>query len=346
MSLADLTKKGPFIVAEISANHNGSLKKALQTISAAKKCGADAVKIQTYTPDTMTMNLDRDEFIIQDGPWAGQKLYDLYKLAQTPYEWHKPIFEHAKKEKICIFSTPFDKTAVDLLESLNTPFYKIASFELVDLPLLKYVAKTGKPIIMSTGMASEEEIFEAVDTIRASGCRELALLHCISSYPAPMNEIRLRQIPELAKRFNTLVGLSDHTMGETAAVAAVALGALIIEKHFTLCRKSKGPDSAFSSEPSEFRSLSSKAKDAWSTLGKAGFGRPQIEGPTKYFRRSLFFAEDLPAQHIIRPENICSLRPGIGLEPKYLEKIINQKLSKPVKKGDPVQWKTIKKFKI
>jgi pseudaminic acid synthase len=328
----------PYIIAELSANHNGSLERALATITAAKQCGADAVKIQTYTADTMTIECDLPDFIVKGGLWDGYKLYDLYKWAQTPYEWHKPLFEHAKKEGITLFSTPFDETAVDLLESLDTPAYKIASFELADLPLIEYVAKTGKPMILSTGMATGEQIQEAVSTARDSGCKDLVLLHCISSYPVPIDQAHLLQIAVLAERFKVPVGLSDHTLGTTAAVAAVALGACIIEKHFTLNRADKGPDCEFSLEPSEMERLCRETKEAWACLGEAGFNRKKVEEGSKVFRRSLYFVKDLPTGHIVKEEDVRRIRPGMGLPPREYQKLIGRKLRQPVSRGHPTSW--------
>jgi pseudaminic acid synthase len=326
----------PFIIAELSANHNGSLERALATINAAKECGADAIKLQTYSADTMTIDCDREDFMIRGGLWDGYKLYDLYKWAETPYDWHEAMFAHARKIGITVFSTPFDETAVDLLESLNTPAYKIASFELTDLPLIRYVAKTGKPMIMSTGMASEQEIEEAVFTARDAGCSELVLLHCISSYPAPVEQANLRQIPEIARRFDVIPGLSDHTMGTTVSVASIALGACVIEKHFTLSRSDKGPDSDFSLEPEEFKRLCSDTFDAWRALGRAGFERQAAEASSKVFRRSLYFVRDLPAGHVITPEDMRRIRPGYGLPPKYFKKVLGRALSKSVSYGQPI----------
>jgi len=328
----------PFVIAEVSANHNGSLERAQATITAAKHCGADAVKIQTYTADTMTIDCDLPDFVIKGGLWDGYKLYDLYKWAQTPYEWHKPLFEHAKKEGITLFSTPFDETAVDLLESLNTPAYKIASFELTDLPLIEYVAQKGKPMILSTGMASEQEIHEAVTSARDAGCKEVILLHCISSYPTPMDQAHLRQISGLAERFKLPVGLSDHTFGTTASVASVALGACVIEKHFTLSRTDKGPDSEFSLEPYELKRLCEDVKNTWSALGKFQFKRENAEESSKVFRRSLYFLKDLPAGHIIKDGDVKRIRPGMGLPPKEYSKIIGKKLSRAVLRGHPTSW--------
>jgi pseudaminic acid synthase len=328
----------PYIIAELSANHNGSLERALETIDVAHRCGVDAIKLQTYTADTMTIDCDATEFMIKGGLWDGYKLYDLYKWAETPYEWHQTMFEHARKHGITVFSTPFDETAVDLLESLNTPAYKIASFEVVDLPLIRYVASTGKPMIMSTGMASEAEIEEAVTTAREAGCKDLILLHCISSYPAPMDQANLQQIPELAKSFDVLSGLSDHTMGTAASVAAVAMGACLIEKHFTLSREDKGPDSEFSLEPIELERLCVDAKDAWLALGTAGFKRQKAEKGSKIFRRSIHFVKDLTAGHVIVPEDVRRIRPGMGLTPKYFDEIIGKKLKVSVKRGTPTSW--------
>ena len=332
----------PFIIAELSANHNGSLDRALRSITVAKNCGADAVKIQTYTADTMTIECDLPDFVIKGGLWNGYKLYDLYKWAQTPYEWHKPLFEHAKKEGITLFSTPFDETAVDLLESLNTPAYKIASFELTDLPLIEYVARTGKPIILSTGMATAEEIQEAVVTAKKAGCKDIALLHCVSSYPAPIEQAHLRQIPALAERFELPVGLSDHTLGTTASVVSVALGACVIEKHFTLSRADKGPDSEFSLEPRELKKLCEDVKAAWCALGGSDFKREKAEETSKVFRRSLYFVNNLPAGHILKEGDIRRIRPGIGLPPKEYQNLIGRELLKAVSRGDPTSWDVLK----
>lgn len=329
----------PYIIAELSANHNGSLERALATIDEAQRCGADAIKLQTYTADTMTIDCNGPDFMIKGGLWDGFKLYELYKWAETPYEWHQAIFEHARRRGITVFSTPFDETAVDLLESLNTPAYKIASFEVVDLPLISYVASTGKPMIMSTGMASELEIEEAVTTAREAGCKDLVLLHCISSYPAPMEQANLRLIPELARRFGVLSGLSDHTLGTTASVAAVALGACVIEKHFTLSRADKGPDSEFSLEPAELEQLCRDAKDAWLALGKPGFERQKAEEGSKAFRRSLYFVRDLPAGHTIGPDDIRRIRPGMGLAVKHIDAVLGKKLRQSISRGTAVNLK-------
>lgn len=328
----------PYIIAELSANHNGSLERALETIDEAHRRGADAVKLQTYTADTMTIDSDRPEFQLTEGPWAGYKLYDLYKWAQTPFEWHQAMFEHARKLGLTVFSTPFDETAVDLLESLNAPAYKVASFELTDLPLIEYIAKTGKPIIMSTGMASEEEIQEAVETVRRGGCEQLVLLHCISSYPAPMEQANLAQVMELGKRFHAVPGLSDHTLGTTASVAAVALGACLIEKHFTLSRNDKGPDSDFSIEPDELERLCVDTKDAWSAIGNAGYARQQAEKGNKQFRRSIYFVKDLAAGAVIRESDIRRIRPGAGLDPKYFKDVVGKRLKVDVTHGTPTNW--------
>ncbi len=328
----------PFIIAELSANHNGSLERALQTIDAAKACGADAIKLQTYTADTMTIDCDKPEFMIRGGLWDGYKLYDLYQWAQTPFEWHKAMFEHARKIGITVFSTPFDETAVDLLEELDTPAYKIASFELTDLPLIRYVAATGKPMIMSTGMASEAEIEEAVSAAREAGCTDLVLLHCISSYPAPMDQANLRQISGLESRFGVTPGLSDHTLGTVASVAGVALGACVIEKHFTLSRADKGPDSEFSLEPDELRRLCQDSRDAWSALGSRGFERQQAEEASKVFRRSVYFVRDVRAGTLIGAEHIRRIRPGMGLEPKYFDQLIGRRVNQDLSRGTPVKW--------
>ncbi|MDR1349667.1 MAG: pseudaminic acid synthase [Zoogloeaceae bacterium] len=331
----------PYIIAELSANHNGSLERALKSIEVAKACGADAVKLQTYTADTITIDCDKPDFMIQGGMWDGYKLYDLYKWAETPFEWHQAMFEHARKSGITVFSTPFDETAVDLLEDLNTPAYKIASFEIVDLPLIQYIARTKKPIIMSTGMASEAEIEEAVNTARDAGCRQLVLLHCVSSYPAPMEAANLRQMAKLGRRFDALPGLSDHTLGTTASIAAAALGACVIEKHFTLSRTDKGPDSAFSIEPQELQSLCLAAREAWLALGKTGYARVAAEEGSKVFRRSLYFVRDLPAGARITPDAIRRIRPGMGLPPKYFDALLGKRLKVAVTRGTPTSWAQI-----
>lgn len=323
----------PYIIAEMSGNHNGSIERALATIDAAAGSGADAIKLQTYTPDTMTLDCDSDQFLIKGGLWDGFRLYDLYKWAHTPFEWHQALFEHARNRGITIFSTPFDETAVDLLESLGSPAYKIASFELTDLPLIRYVAQTGKPLVVSTGMASEQEIEDAVSVARASGCCDLVLLHCISSYPAPIEQSNLKQIPELSQRFGVNAGLSDHTHGTTAAIAAIALGACMIEKHFTLSRQDKGPDSEFSLEPAEFSVLVRETKDAWRSLGASGYARQRSEDSSRSFRRSLYFVKDLPAGHVIGPDDIKRIRPGYGLPPKCLSQLMGRKLVQPVQRG-------------
>lgn len=323
----------PYIIAELSANHNGSLTRALETIDAAHRCGANAIKLQTYSADTMTINCELDDFMIRGGTWAGYKLYDLYKWAETPFDWHHEMFEYARKLGITVFSTPFDESAVDLLESLNTPAYKIASFEITDLPLIRYVAAKGKPLIMSTGLASEREIEDAVTAARSSGCEQILLMHCVSSYPAPIEQTNLYQIQELAARFNVETGLSDHTLGTTASVASIAIGAVAIEKHFTLSRAEKGPDSKFSLEPEEFSRLCSETRDAWSALGKSGFARPQAEAGSIVFRRSIYFVRDLPAGAVVGPEDIRRIRPGMGLAPKYFDQLIGKRLKVAVTRG-------------
>ena len=331
----------PYIIAELSANHNGSLERAFETIKAAHESGAHAIKIQTYTADTMTIDCDREDFMIHGGFWDGYKLYDLYKWAETPFEWHKAIFDYAANLGITIFSTPFDESAVDLLESLNTPAYKIASFEATDLPLIRYVASKGKPVIMSTGMCSESEISEAVATAREAGCENLVLLHCISSYPAPMDQANLLQMPRLTERFGTIPGLSDHTLGTTASVAAVVLGACVIEKHFTLSRNDKGPDSEFSIEPDELKRLCQDTFDAWSALGKPGFERQKAEEGNKHFRRSVYFVRDMKAGEIITPAHIRRIRPGFGLPPKYFDQLIGKRVKGDVDRGTATSWELI-----
>ncbi len=333
----------PYLIAELSANHNGSLERALQAIEVAKSCGVDAVKIQTYTAETMTIDCDKPDFIVRGGLWDGFKLYDLYKWAETPFEWHEAMFAHARSIGITLFSTPFDETAVDLLEELNTPAYKIASFELIDLPLISYVASTKKPMIISTGMASEQEIDEAVSTAREAGCDDLVLLHCTSSYPAPIDQANLTQLKTLAERFGVLAGLSDHTLGTTVPLAAVALGARVIEKHFTLSRAEKGPDSAFSLEPAELSLLSSGVEEAWAAIGNEGFYEKEAERDNKIFRRSLYFVNDLPTGHVVGPSDIKRIRPGNGLPPKYFDQVVGQSLVRDISRGKPVSWDDFEK---
>lgn len=333
----------PYVIAELSANHNGSIQRAKDSITAAKKSGASAVKIQTYTADTMTIDCNLDDFLIKGGLWDGYQLYDLYKEAETPFEWHKELFDHAKNVGITIFSSPFDETAVDLLEELDAPAYKIASFELTDLPLIKYVAKTKKPILMSTGMASEEEINDALTVAREIGCGEILLFHCISSYPAPINQANLKQMIALKDKFKVAVGLSDHTIGNAAAIAAVSLGASAIEKHFTISRSEKGPDSEFSIEPNELKNLISDSNDAWNALGSSSFERPRAEQGSKVFRRSIYFVKDLKSGHVITNKDIRRIRPGHGLAPKYFDELIGAVTSMDVFRGQPVDWKNIKR---
>lgn len=328
----------PYIIAELSANHNGKLETAFRIVEEAKKAGADALKLQTYRPDTITLDCDNEEFRIHGGLWDGRTLYELYDEAHMPWEWHAPVFEHARKLGITIFSSPFDTTAVDLLEDLNAPAYKIASFEAVDLPLIKYVASTGKPMIISTGMADAGEIQDAIDAAREGGCRELAILHCVSGYPAPAADYNLHTISDMIERFGVVTGLSDHTLDNTTAIAGVALGASIIEKHFTLDRNNGGPDDSFSLEPAELASLCRGAYTAWEALGKVDYGRKSSEQGNVKFRRSLYFVKDLRAGDLITSEAIRSVRPGYGLPPKFIENLIGKRLVRDVAKGTPVVW--------
>jgi N-acetylneuraminate synthase len=331
----------PFVIAEMSANHNGRIENAIQIIKAAKMAGADAVKLQTYRPDTITLNSESEEFQIRGGLWDGKTLFQLYSEAHMPWDWHAPLFDYAQKLGIIIFSSPFDKTAVDLLENLNAPAYKIASFEVVDLPLIKYVASTGKPIIISTGMANNEEIQEAIDAAREGGCRDLAILHCVSGYPAPASEYNLRTIPDMINRFGLVTGLSDHTLGNSTAIASVALGSSIIEKHFTLDRKSGGPDDSFSLEPEEFAKLCIDCKTAWHALGQVNYNRQASESGNVKFRRSLYFVKDLMQGDLITEDVIRSVRPGYGLPPKLLEQIIGKKVTQDISKNTPVKMEHI-----
>jgi len=335
-------KNYPYIIAELSANHNGSIERAFNSIKAAKEAGADAVKIQTYTADTMTIKSDRKEFQIKGGLWDGFDLYSLYKLAETPYDWHKPLFDYAQEIGITIFSSPFDETAVDLLENLNTPAYKLASFEITDLPLVKYIAQTKKPMIISTGMANIEEISTVVDVAKENGCRDLVLLHCISSYPAPPEQSNLRTIPDLKERFGVLSGLSDHTMGTTVALSSVALGACVIEKHFTLSRNDKGPDSEFSLEPHELKELCEDTKVAYLSLGAASYELKDAEKSNLNFRRSLYAVKDIKKGELFTKENFRSIRPAFGLSPEYYQKVMGSIAAKDIESGSPLKWSSIK----
>lgn len=332
----------PYIIAELSANHNGSIETAKRIIEEAKNAGADAVKMQTYRPDTITLNSDADDFRIKGGLWDGRTLYELYEEAHTPWEWHKPLFEHAKNLGITIFSSPFDSTAVDLLEDLNAPAYKIASFEAVDIPLIEYVARTGKPMIISTGMANDEEIAEAIDAAKGAGCKQLAILHCVSGYPAPASDYNLRTITDMAERFGLVTGLSDHTIDNTTAITSVALGAAIIEKHFTLNRAGGGPDDSFSLEPSELKALCDDSKTAWSALGKVDYGRKSSEQGNTQFRRSLYFVKDMKSGDIVTENCVRSVRPGFGLPPNQLRSIIGKRVMSDVTANSPVREELIK----
>ena len=328
----------PYVIAEMSANHNGNIETAFKIIEAAKQAGADAVKLQTYRPDTITLNCDSEDFLIHGGLWDGRTLYDLYQEAHTPWEWHAPLFAHARKLGITIFSSPFDNTAVDLLEDLNAPAYKIASFEAIDPALIKYVASTGKPMIISTGMADAQEIQEAIDAAREGGCKELAVLHCVSGYPAPAADYNLRTIPDMIQRFGLVTGLSDHTLDNTTAITSVAMGASIIEKHFTLDRSGGGPDDSFSLEPGELAALCAGAKTAWSALGRVDYGRKSSEQGNVKFRRSLYFVKDMKAGDVITADCVRSVRPGFGLAPKNTLKILGKKVSRAINKNTPLNW--------
>ena len=334
----------PYVIAEMSANHNGNIETAFRLIEAAKQAGADAVKMQTYRPDTITLNCDSDDFRIQGGLWDGRTLYDLYQEAHTPWEWHAPLFAHARKLGITIFSSPFDNTAVDLLEDLNAPAYKIASFEAIDLPLIKYVASTGKPMIISTGMADAQEIQEAIDTAREGGCEELAVLHCVSGYPAPAADYNLRTIPDMIQRFGLVTGLSDHTLDNTTAITSVAMGASIIEKHFTLDRSGGGPDDSFSVEPAELAALCKDSKTAWQALGNVDYGRKSSELGNVKFRRSLYFVKDMKAGDVITEDSVRSVRPGFGIAPKMLAYILGKYVTRDIYANTSVEAKNINNY--
>ncbi len=333
----------PFIVAELSGNHNGSIDRARRLIDAAKSAGADAVKLQTYTADTITIDHDGPGFLIEDGLWAGRRLYDLYREAATPWEWHQALFDHARAQGLIAFSTPFDFTAVDFLVSLEAPAYKIASFELTDLPLIVRAAATGKPLIISTGLGSLDEIGEAVAAAHDAGCRDLVLLHCTSAYPAPPEEARLRGVGELADRFGVLAGLSDHTPGTTISAAAVALGACVIEKHMTLRRADGGPDAAFSLEPPEFERLVADCRTAWAALGPKNFARASSETENAIFRRSLYVVRDIVESEEFTPENVRSIRPSFGMAPKHLPEVLGRRAAQAIARGTPLSEDLIAK---
>jgi N-acetylneuraminate synthase len=328
----------PYIICELSANHNGRLDRALELIDAAAATGADAIKIQTYTPDTMTIDHDGPGFRIEGGLWDGSTLYDLYRSAATPLEWHPQLIERARQRGITIFSTPFDETAVDLLKGLSVPAYKIASFEVVDLALIERVAREKRPIIISTGMATLGEIEDAVRTARTNGADQIVLLHCVSSYPAKYEQANLRTIPHLARAFGAVVGLSDHTPGTACSVAAITLGASVIEKHFTLRRADGGPDSAFSLEPDEFKRLVEDCRNAWRSLGRVDYARGEEERKSLVFRRSLYVVEDIDAGAELTSRNVRSIRPGHGLAPKHLRQILGRRALRALKRGTPLAW--------
>lgn len=333
----------PFIIAEMSGNHNHSLERALKIVEAAAEAGVDAIKLQTYTAETMTLDIDEGDFFIDDpnNLWKGNSLYKLYQEAYTPWEWHEPIFQKCKQLGLIAFSTPFDETAVDFLEKLNVPCYKIASFENTDMPLIKKVASTGKPVIISTGMATVAELDETVRAAREAGCKDLVLLKCTSTYPASPENTNLNTLPHLRHLFDCEVGVSDHTMGVGVSVAGVALGATVIEKHFTLSRADGGVDSAFSMEPTEMRSLVIETEQAWQSLGTISYGPLEAEKPSLKHRRSLYITKDLVEGDTLTKDNVRAIRPGMGLSPKYYDLVLGKTVKKDVKKGTPVFWELL-----
>ena len=328
----------PYVIAEMSANHNGKIEAAFKIIENAKTAGANAVKIQTYRPDTITLESDLPDFQIKEGLWEGRTLYDLYEWAHTPWDWHNALFDYAKKLDITIFSSPFDATAVDLLEDLGAPAYKIASFEAIDIKLIQYVASTKKPMIISTGMANSDEISEAIETARNSGCKQLAVLHCVSGYPAPITDYNLKTIPDMIDKLKVVTGISDHTLENTTSIAAVSLGASVIEKHFTLDRNGGGPDDSFSLELDDMAGLVKGAHDAWLSLGQVNYERKASEETNLKFRRSLYFVKDISKGEIISESHIKSIRPGYGLAPKFYDEIIGKKILKDATRGTALTW--------
>jgi N-acetylneuraminate synthase len=331
----------PYVVAELSANHGGSLETALAVIDAGADTGADAIKLQTYTADTLTIDSDAPDFTIKGGLWNGRTLYDLYQEAHTPWAWHQALFERGKVRGVPVFSTPFDETAVDFLQELGAPAFKIASFEMIDHPLIRKVASTGKPTVMSTGMASFAEIDEAVAVFREAGGRELILLHCISGYPTPAEQANLRRIPEMAARYGCVIGLSDHTMGTAVSVAATALGASFIEKHFILSRSDGGPDSSFSMEPAEMAALVRDTRAAFSALGSGGEMRSEVEKGSLAFRRSIYVVRDIAQGETLSAENVRIIRPGYGLAPKHLPEVVGRAAKQNLKRGTALTWDMI-----
>lgn len=334
----------PYVIAELSANHGGQLDRALQTMEAAKACGADALKLQTYTADTLTIDHDGPDFCINGGLWDGRKLHELYQEAHTPWEWHQELFAKGRELGITVFSTPFDETAVDLLEKLEAPAYKIASFEIAHLPLVRYIAATGKPVIMSTGMASPDEIQESVDAFTEAGGRELVLLHCVSGYPTPVEQTNLRRIPALIERFGCAVGLSDHTLGVEVAIASIPLGACVIEKHFIQRRSDGGPDSAFSLEPHELTALVQGAKNVHAALGNGAEKRAEVEKGGMMFRRSLYVVRDVAAGEVFTPANVRIIRPGHGLAPKHLDHILGKRSTRALRRGTALSFDFVEGF--
>lgn len=329
----------PYIIAELSANHNGNIEQAFSIMEAAKAAGVDAVKIQTYRPDTITIDHDGPEFTIKGGLWEGQRLYDLYESAHTPWDWHAELFDKARALDITLFSSPFDSTAVDFLEDLGAPAYKIASFELVDLPLIRRVAQTGKPMIMSTGMADSAEIGEALEAAR--GACDIILLHCVSAYPAPASDYNLATLTDMATRFGVMTGLSDHTLDNTAAITAVGLGAVAIEKHVTLDRRSGGPDDSFSLEPQELAQLVQGARTAWEARGRVNYGLKPSEKGNVQFRRSLYVVRHIPKGGIVTADNIRSIRPGFGLAPKHYDEVLGRQVNRDMPRGTPLSWEAL-----
>jgi pseudaminic acid synthase len=333
--------QAPYVVAELSANHGGSLHRALMVMEAAKAAGADAIKLQTYTADTITIDHDGPDFRIHGGLWNGRRLYELYQEAHTPWDWHPMLFAKGRELGIPVFSTPFDATAVDFLEKLNPPAYKIASFEMIDLPLVRRIAETGKPVIMSTGMASPEEIAESVGAFCAAGGRELVLLHCVSGYPVPVEQSNLRRIPKLAAQFGCPIGLSDHTLGVEVAIASVAVGACLIEKHFTLRRADGGPDAAFSLEPRELAALVHGAKAAHAALGSGDPERAEVEKGSMVFRRSLYVVRDIVAGETFTTDNVRIIRPGYGLAPRHLPDVLGRRARRELTRGTALLWDAV-----